>query len=84
MTSLNNQSANSNNRITLAHAARLIGISQATSYRWKDSGALRCHGSRPVYVTIEALEAAIGPVSPDRLERTRRARAPRKRKVSHG
>lgn len=81
--SLNSSLTNSNNRITLAHAGRLIGISKATAYRWAASGALgQLQGKRPVYVTVEAVEAAIGPVSKDLIERTRRARTPRK--VRHG
>lgn len=78
--SLKNLDTNSANRVTLAHAGRLIGISQATTYRWAANGTLgQLQGARPVYVTLAAVEAAIGPISTAKIEATRRARAPRKR-----
>jgi hypothetical protein len=80
---LNSSLTNSNNRITLAHAARLIGISRATSFRWAANGALgELQGTKPIYVSIAAVEAAIGPISKGRIEQTRRAR--KRHGVRHG
>jgi hypothetical protein len=62
-------------KVTVDHAARLIGISRATCFRWISSGALQSIGSRPVYIPIESLTAAIGPVDPQRIASMPRARA---------
>ena len=79
---LNSLDTNSNNRVSLGHAARIIGVCERTCRRWAESGKLgQPRGTHPIMIEIAAIEAAIGPVTKERIERTRTERAPRKRQI---
>jgi hypothetical protein len=83
------QASQTEARITVAHAGRVIGISTATAYRWAKSGSLgKLQGTRPIYVTLAAIEAACGSIDPRRIQSTRRNTAapgrPKKKQAGHG
>jgi hypothetical protein len=79
MSSLNKSLNCNSTTIDIAHAGRLIGISQATAYRWLASG--KFEPRQGGHVTIESVEAHTGPLTKERIELARHA--PRKRRVRH-
>jgi hypothetical protein len=58
--------------ISIPHAARLLGISQASGFRWAAAGKLGpLKAGWPAKVSIEAVERHTGPKTPEQIARAR-------------